>query len=102
MQAVIEQAMQDGAFGLSSMLAMPPGSLATTSDIALLCQPVAKHGGLFSTHNRNEGTGVFDAIGEAIAVGEQAGVPVDIIHVKIADQEYWGRMKEIIELVEAA
>jgi N-acyl-D-aspartate/D-glutamate deacylase len=63
---------------------------------------VAKHGGLFSTHNRNEGTGVFDAIREAIAVGERAGIPVDIIHVKIADQQYWGRMKEIIELIEAA
>jgi N-acyl-D-aspartate/D-glutamate deacylase len=102
MQAVIEQAMQDGAVGLSSMLAMPPGSLATTDDIVLLSAPVARHGGLFSTHNRNEGTGVFDAIREAIAVGERAKVPVDIIHVKIADQEYWGRMKEIIELIDAA
>ena len=102
MQKVIDQAMQDGAFGLSSMLAMPPGSLATTDDIVLLCEPVKKHGGLFSTHNRNEGTGVFDAIREAIAVGEKAGVPVDIIHVKIADQQYWGRMKEIIDLINAA
>src|SRR5262245_53381721 len=102
MQKVVDQAMQDGAIGLSSMLAMPPGSLATTDDIALLCEPVAKHGGLFSTHNRNEGTGVFDAIREAIAVGERSHIPVDIIHVKIADQEYWGRMKEIVELVEAA
>jgi len=102
MQKIVEQAMQDGAFGLSSMLAMPPGSLATTDDIVVLCEPVAKHGGLFSTHNRNEGTGVFDAIREAIAVGERAKIPVDIIHVKIADQQYWGRMKEIIELIEAA
>ncbi|HEY2415297.1 MAG TPA: D-aminoacylase [Pirellulaceae bacterium] len=102
MQKVIDQAMQDGAFGLSSMLAMPPGSLATTDDIVLLCEPVKKHGGLFSTHNRNEGTGVFEAIREAIAVGEKAGVPVDIIHVKIADQQYWGRMKEIVDLINAA
>lgn len=102
MQKVIDQAMQDGAFGLSSMLAMPPGSLATTDEIALLCAPVKKHGGLFSTHNRNEGTGVFDAIREAIAVGEKAGIPVDIIHVKIADQQYWGRMKEIIDIINAA
>ncbi len=102
MQKVVDQAMQEGAFGLSSMLAMPPGSLSTTDDIALLCEPVKKHGGLFSTHNRNEGTGVFDAIREAIAVGEKAGIPVDIIHVKIADQQYWGRMKEIIEIINAA
>src|SRR5262245_22084291 len=102
MQKLVEQSMSEGAIGLSSMLAMPPGSLATTDDIVLLCEPVARHGGLFSTHNRNEGTGVFDAIREAIAVGERAGIPVDIIHVKIADQEYWGRMKEIVELIEAA
>src|SRR5439155_3143078 len=84
MQKHVEQAMQDGAIGLSSMLAMPPGSLATTDDIVLLCQPVAKHGGLFSSHNRNEGTGVFDAVREVIAVGEGAGIPADNIHVKIA------------------
>jgi N-acyl-D-aspartate/D-glutamate deacylase len=99
MQRLIEQALDEGAVGLSSMLAMPPGSLATTDDLVLLCQPVARHGGLFSTHNRNEGTGVFDAIREAIAVGERAKIPVDIIHVKIADQQYWGRMDQIIKLI---
>jgi N-acyl-D-amino-acid deacylase len=102
MQTLVEQAMQDGAIGLSTMLAMPPGSLATLDDLVLLCEPVHRHAGLYSTHNRNEGTGVFDAIREAIGVGERAKIPVDIIHVKIADQEYWGRMKEIVELIEAA
>ena len=82
--------MKDGAFGLSSMLAMPPGSLATTDDIVELCKVVAKHGGIYSSHIRNEGTGVFDAVKEAIAIGERAGVPVDIIHLKIADQKLLG------------
>jgi N-acyl-D-aspartate/D-glutamate deacylase/arylsulfatase A-like enzyme len=102
MQKLVAAAMDDGAMGLSTMLAMPPGSIATTDDIALLCQPAAKAGGIYSTHNRNEGTGVFDAIREAIAIGERSGIPVDIIHVKIANQQYWGRMGEIIELIEAA
>ena len=102
MQKLVASAMDDGAMGLSTMLAMPPGSIATTDDIVALCEPVAKAGGIYSTHNRNEGTGVFDAIKEAIAIGERAGVPVDIIHVKIADQQYWGRMGEIIELIDAA
>lgn len=102
MKAIVDQAMKEGAFGLSSMLAMPPGSLATTEDIIELSKVVAKHGGLFSTHNRNEGTGVFDAVGEAIAVGEKAGVPVDVIHLKIADQSLWGRMNEVVALIEAA
>src|SRR6185437_15280562 len=102
MQALMDEAMKEGAFGLSSMLAMPPGSLTNTDDIVALCKPVAKHGGIYSSHIRNEGTGVFDAIKEAIAIGERAHIPVDIIHLKIADQKYWGRMNEIIALIEAA
>jgi N-acyl-D-aspartate/D-glutamate deacylase len=102
MQALVDEAMKEGAFGLSSMLAMPPGSLTTTDDLVALCQPVAKHGGLFSSHIRNEGTDVLKAVKEAIAVGERAGIPVDVIHVKIADQKLWGRMNEIVALVEAA
>jgi N-acyl-D-aspartate/D-glutamate deacylase len=102
MKAILDEAMQDGAFGLSSLLAMPPGSLATTDDIVELCQVVAQRGGIFSSHIRNEGTGVFDSVKEAIAVGERSGVPVDIIHLKIADQKYWGRMNEVIGLIEAA
>jgi N-acyl-D-aspartate/D-glutamate deacylase len=102
MAGLVDEAMKDGALGLSSMLAMPPGSLATVDDLVALCEPVARHGGLFSSHIRNEGTGVFDAVKEAIAVGERAGVPVDIIHLKIADQKYWGRMQEIVNLIEEA
>ena len=102
MQKLVAASMDDGAMGLSTMLMMPPGSLATTDDLVMLCEPVTKRGGIFSSHIRNEGLGVFDSIRDAIAVGERAGVPVDIIHVKIADQQYWGRMGEIIELIEAA
>lgn len=102
MEKLVDQAMSEGAFGLSSMLAMPPGSLAQTEDIVALCKIVAKHGGIYSSHIRNEGTEVFTAVKEAIAVGERAGVAVDIIHLKIADQQYWGRMKEIVAEIEAA
>jgi N-acyl-D-amino-acid deacylase len=102
MKSILDEAMQEGAFGLSSLLAMPPGSLATTDDIVELCKVVSRHGGIFSSHIRNEGTGVFDSVKEAIAVGERAGVPVDIIHLKIADQKYWGRMNEVVGLIEAA
>ncbi len=102
MKKLIAQAMQDGAFGLSSMLMMPPGSLATTDDVVELCKVVREHGGLFSSHIRNEGLGVFDSVKEAVAIGERAGVPVDIIHLKIADQKYWNRMSEVVTLIEAA
>lgn len=102
MQALIDEAMCQGALGLSTQVMMPPGSLATTDDLVYLCRPVAAHGGLYSSHIRNEGLGVFDSVKEAIAVGERAGIPVDVIHLKIADQKYWGRMNEVVALIEAA
>jgi len=102
MKSLLDEAMRDGAFGLSTMLAMPPGALATTDDLVELSKVVARYGGIYSTHNRNEGTGVFEAINEAIAIGERADVGVDIIHIKIADQQYWGRMAEIVGLIDDA
>ena len=103
MKALLDEAMKDGAFGLSTMLAMPPGSLATTDDLVELC----KVGGEARRHlsrrtSATRGPACFDAVKEAIAVGERAGVPVDIIHLKIADQKYWGRMNEVVALIEAA
>ncbi len=102
MQELVDRVMRDGAMGLSSQVMMPPGSLATTDDLVALCKAVAPHGGIYSTHIRNEGTGVFDSVKEAIAIGERAGVAVDIIHLKIADQQFWGRMDEVIALIENA
>jgi N-acyl-D-aspartate/D-glutamate deacylase len=102
MQDLVDEAMKEGAFGLSSMLMMPPGSLATTEDLVELCKVVRRHGGLFSSHIRNEGDGVIGSVKEVIAVGERAGVPVDVIHLKIADQKLWGRMNEVVGLIEAA
>jgi N-acyl-D-amino-acid deacylase len=102
MKALIEQAMKEGASGLSCMLAMPPDALATTDDVVELCKVVARHGGIFVVHIRNEGTGVFDAIREAIAIGRRAGIAVEILHIKIADQLHWGRMNEIVRLIDEA
>ena len=102
MKLLLEEAMRDGAYGLSTMLAMPPGGLAKTEDIVALCEVVHKYRGIYSTHNRHEGTEVFNAVKEAIAIGEQAGVPVDIIHLKIAERSLWGKMDELVALIEAA
>ncbi len=102
MKELLDEAMKDGAFGLSTLLMMPPGSLATTDDLVELCKVVTKHGGIFSSHIRNEGLDVFTSVKQVIDVGERAGVPVDIIHLKIADEKLWGKMKDVIELIEAA
>lgn len=102
MKKLLDGAMGQGAFGLSSMVAGPRELNVTTDDIVELCKVVHRHGGIYSSHIRNEGTEVFAAVKEAIAVGERAGVPVDIIHIKIAEQKLWGRMKEIVALIDAA
>lgn len=102
MEQLVDEAMQDGALGLSSQVMMPPGSLATTEDLIQLCRVAARQGGMYSTHIRNEGTGVFESVKEAIEIGEKANLPVDVIHLKIADQQYWGRMNEVVALIEAA
>ncbi len=102
MRALVAEAMEDGAFGLSTMLASGPGFLATADDLVELCREVKRYGGIYSTHQRNEGTGVLESVKEAISIGERAGVPVDIIHLKIADQRNWGRMKDVVALIEDA
>jgi N-acyl-D-amino-acid deacylase len=102
MARLVEEAMADGALGLSSQVMMPPGSLATTDDIVLLSKAAARHGGIYSTHIRNEGSGVIESVKEAIEIGERARIPVDVIHLKIADQQLWGRMSEIVTLIEEA
>jgi len=102
MRELVGEAMRDGAFGLSTALMMPPSRLATTDDLIELCKTVREHGGIYSTHMRDEGLGVFDSVKEAIRIGERAGVPVDILHLKIADQKYWGRMKEVVALIDEA
>ncbi len=102
MERVLDEALADGAIGLSTMLADPQEMLTTTDDLVRLARVLAKRGAVFSSHIRNEGTEVLDAVREVIAVGERAGVAVDVIHIKIADQRLWGRMNEIIGLIEAA
>ncbi len=83
--------MKDGAFGLSTHARRcRPARWRRPTTSSSCARSSPKHGGIFSSHIRNEGTGVFDAVKEAIAVGERAGVPVDIIHLKIADQKLLG------------
>jgi N-acyl-D-amino-acid deacylase len=99
---LLDEAMDDGAIGLSTMLASPRELAVTTDDLVELCHVVRRHSGLFSSHIRNEGMDVFAAVKEAITIGRRAQVPVDIIHLKIADQSLWGRMHEVVGLIDEA
>ncbi len=102
MKRLIAQAMQDGAMGLSTALLEPPSSLATTANLIELAMTAKEYGGIYSSHIRDEGEGVFRAIDEAIQVGKGARIPVDIIHMKIAHKKLWGRANEIIAMVQKA
>ena len=99
---LLDAAMDEGAFGLSTMLAGPRELKVTTDDLVALAEVIRRHGGIYSSHIRNEGTEVLAAIDEAIAVGERGGVPVDILHIKIADQVLWGKMDQIVAKIEDA
>ncbi len=102
MKNLVNEAMKEGALGLSCALLVPPNTYHTTDQLIELASVVKPYGGIYFTHIRSEGEGIQNAIKEAIEVGEKAGVPVDIIHLKIADRRLWGRMKEICDLIESA
>ncbi len=102
MKEVVRQAMEAGAFGLSSQLAEIPGSLIPTEELVEWCKVVKGYGGLYTSHIRSEGLEVFNAVKEAIEIGRKADISVEILHLKIADQQYWGRMDEIIAIIDSA
>jgi len=102
MESIVEQAMNDGAVGLSTGLIYVPGTYAKTDEIVDLARVVARHGGLYATHMRNEGDKVADAIRESIQIGEQAGLPVEISHFKISNKKLWGQSPMTLGLVRDA
>jgi N-acyl-D-aspartate/D-glutamate deacylase len=102
MKRLVAQAMEQGAMGLSTSLLNPPSSLADTATLVELAKVARQYGGIYSTHIRDEGEGVFRSIEEALAVGRGAEIPVDIIHLKIAHKNLWGRMDEVVAMIQRA
>ncbi len=102
MNALVEQAMKDGAVGLSTGLIYVPGTYAKTDEVVELAKAASKYGGTYASHIRDEGNGVAAAITEAINIGEQAKMPVDISHFKISAKALWGESPMTIGLVKAA
>ena len=102
MDEMVERAMRDGAVGLSTGLIYIPGTFSKTEEVVSLARVAAKYNGIYASHIRDEGNGVVDAINEAINIGEQAGMPVDISHFKISSKALWGQSPKTIGLVEDA
>jgi N-acyl-D-amino-acid deacylase len=102
MKALVEQAMRDGAVGLSTGLIYVPGVYSKTDEVLELARVASRHGGVYATHMRNEGLRVSEAIRESIEIGEKAGLPVEISHFKISARRDWGRSEETLGLVREA
>jgi N-acyl-D-aspartate/D-glutamate deacylase len=102
MRRLVGEAMADGALGLASSLSGPPGVWIDTDTLVAMAEVAGRHGGLYSTHMRTEGKGVFASVEEAIEIGRRASLPVDVIHLKIAEHTMWGRMPELVALIAAA
>ena len=102
MEAMVDQAMRDGAFGLSSALIYVPGTFAKTDELLALAKVAAKHKGIYISHIRGESFNLFNAIDEAIGIGRDAGLPVVIYHLKVGAKANWGRMNEAVAAIEKA
>lgn len=102
MEAIVASAMEAGVFGLSTGLAYPPSCYAATDELVALARVVSRYGAFYSTHVRSEGDRLLEAIDEALTVGLQAEVPVQISHLKVAARRNWGRAKEALGMIDRA
>ncbi len=102
MKDLVAQTMQQGAFGISTALIYPPGHYAKTDELVELAKVVGQYGGLYATHMRSEGNSEVAAIDEALHVGREAHVPVEIFHLKVVGKSRWGTMPKIIAKLQAA
>lgn len=101
MRTLVAGAMEDGAFGLVTSLEAVAG-YAPTSEIVALARVAGRYGGIYATHLRGESDELLESLDEAIGIGEQAGVPVEVFHLKASGQKNWGRVSDAIAKIEAA
>ena len=102
MQALVAQAMAEGALGLSSSLQYIPNRFSTTDELVALAKTAAASGGIYITHQRSEGNKVFESVDEVLTIAEQANIPAEIWHLKTAYKANWGKMPEVLRRIEAA
>lgn len=102
MEALAAQAMKDGALGVSSALVYPPNTYAKTDELIALARIAGEYGGMYASHIRSEGTTEMQALDEAIQIGREAHVPVEIFHLKVMGKAHWGTMKDVIAKIQAA
>jgi dihydroorotase/N-acyl-D-amino-acid deacylase len=102
MKALVRDAMKDGTIGVSTSLEYAPAPYAKTGELIALATEAGKFGGIYASHVRNESDTVLEAIDEALRIGREAHVPVEIWHLKVAGKNNWGRMPEVVAKITAA
>jgi dihydroorotase/N-acyl-D-amino-acid deacylase len=102
MEVLVEEAMRDGAIGLSSSLIYVPATFASTEELVRLARAASRHGGVYFSHIRTEGDGILSALDEAVRIGKEASIPVNVWHLKTSGTANHGRMGEVLARIEAA
>jgi N-acyl-D-amino-acid deacylase len=102
MQALVAGAMGDGAFGLSTGLLYLPGTYATTDEVVALARAAADSGGIYTSHLRKEGLGLFEGVGEALEIGRRARIPIVLTHHKAVGRAMWGQSVRTLAMVDSA
>ena len=102
MEAILNQAMLDGAFGMSTGLKYIPGAYSKTDEVVALAKIVSAHGGIYASHMREEGLGLIAAVEETIAIGREAGLPVHISHHKVVGKTMWGSSETTLAMIDEA
>jgi len=102
MKGLVEQAMQQGAMGISTALIYPPGHYAKTEELIELAKVASQYGGIYATHMRSEGRSETAAIEEALRIGREANLPVEIFHLKVVGKGRWGGMPKVAATIQAA
>jgi len=102
MKTLVREAMKDGTVGVSTSLEYAPAPYAKTEELIALATEASKSGGIYATHMRDESASVLEAIDEALRIGREAHIPVEIWHIKVAGKDNWGRMPEVVAKINAA
>jgi dihydroorotase/N-acyl-D-amino-acid deacylase len=102
MRQLVREAMRDGAVGLSTSLQYPPAPYARTEELTALATEAARHGGIYATHMRSESDDILPALDEAIRIGREARMPVEVWHLKVAGKRNFGRMPQVIAKIDSA
>ena len=102
MKQLVEQSMREGAIGLSTGLEYETGKPATTEEVIILAQAASAFGGIYISHIRDEADKTFEALNEAIRIGREARIPVQISHIKLGTVSVWGRSREAVALINKA